>query len=64
MSIGSFETSEDNVTKKQTMCLTNIRICEQPVGGGGLGAEAQASLSVLTVRTGLECPKDNLRGLM
>ena len=77
MSMGSFETSEGNITppqkkKKhpQTTCLTatisrgEAQMLMSVSSQWGLGAEAQATLSVPTVRTGLECPEDNLRGLM
>ena len=34
-----------------------------PPGSWGLGREAWAAYSVLRVRTGTECPEDNLREL-
>ena len=46
----------------------HLQVCDIAVlprlQGQGLGKEVQAASSVPRVRTGLECPEDNLRGLM
>ena len=71
MSVGCFEISEGNITEKnaQNMCLTATinREVVQPLTSTsrdwGLGREAWAALLVLRVRTGLECPEENLKGL-
>ena len=71
MSVGCFEISVGNVIEKnaQNMCLTTTisREVAQPLtstsSDWGLGREAWAALLVLRVRTGLECPEENLKGL-
>ena len=63
--------SVGNVIEKnaQNMCLTTpiSREVAQPLtstsSDWGLGREAWAALLVLRVRTGLECPQENLKGL-
>ena len=73
MSVGSFGISDGNITggKKnpQNMHLTTTasREVAQTLGSTtsewGLGREAQAAELVPRVRTGPECPEDNLREL-
>ena len=73
-SVGSFGISEGNITRKrkkkkkspQIMCLTTTprgevdQTLESVTGGAGQGG----TCCILRVRTGLECPEDNLRKLM
>ena len=73
-SLGSFGISEGNITGRkkknpQNMCLTataNREVAQtlmSSISERGLDREAWAASSVLRVRTGSECPEDNLREL-
>ena len=74
--MGSFGTSEGNITWRKTKtkhtqntCLTATASREvaqmlmSTISEQGLGREVQAASLVLRVRTGLECPEDNLKEL-
>ena len=68
------ESPRGNITrrkkKKQNTCLTTTpsrevaQVLAFVTSEWGLGREAWAASSVLRVRTGPECPEDNLRELM
>ena len=71
---GTLEISEGNITKrkKNTTEFMQTAIISREAAQmlmatshkWGLGTEAWATYMVLRVRTRLECPEDNLRGLM
>ena len=74
--MGSFGISEGDITgRRKKKTPQNKRLTATASGEGtqvfamatskwGLGREAWAASSVLRVRTGPECPEDNLRELM
>ena len=74
-SVGNFGISEGNIIRRkgggspQNTCLTATaskevaQMLTSATGEQGQGREAQAASSVLRVRTGPECPEDNVREL-
>ena len=77
MSAGSFGISKGNITRRenkktQNMCLTATtsrggevaQTLPSATSEWELGREIWAASTVLRLRTGPECPEDNLRELM